>query len=172
MTKMTVMEYAKSRGTSDKYVYRMMSEGVIPKQAVSKLKNKTVIDRELADQAMERNTAAIVREGGRLPPTSPQVQIETARRAGTDGLSLNDARTLVARFRAGLLKLELDEKNGRLLDSEQVKIAAFNRGRAVRDSLLNISDRISPILAAERDQIKVSELLTTEIRQALEGLSQ
>jgi excisionase family DNA binding protein len=171
MQKMTVQEYAKSRGTSDKYVYRMISEGVIPKQAVGKLKGRTIIDKDLADRAMEKNTAAIVLDGKRLPPTPQNVQIETIRKAGAEGLSLTDARTLTQRYRAALLKIELDQATGRLVEAEQVKVAAFNKARQVRDSLLNISDRISPILAAEKDQMRVAELLTAEIRQALEGLS-
>jgi hypothetical protein len=67
--------------------------------------------------------------------------------------------------------LELDQKTGRLVDAEQIKIAAFNKGRAVRDAILNIPDRISPILAAESDQITIGQIMTTELKQALEGLA-
>ena len=103
-------------------------------------------------------------------PTEAQ-QAQVAAQAGTSGLSFQEARTLKERYRTAHLKIELDEKTGRLVEAEQVKQAAFNKARLIRDNLLNIPDRIAPILAAERDQGKVAEILTGEIRQALEELS-
>jgi len=171
MPKLTIKDYAKSRGISDKYIYRMISEGVIPKTALTKKGGKTLVEKERADIGLDRNTTSALRDDKPLPPVSENVQIETSRRAGTEKLSLNDAKTLTQRYRAALLKIELDEKTGRLIDSELIKISAFNKARAVRDALLNIPDRISPIIAAESNQNTVAELLTQELKNALEGLS-
>lgn len=41
----------------------------------------------------------------------------------------------------------------------------------VRDSILNIADRVAPILAAEMDAGKVHAVLMDELRQALEYLA-
>lgn len=132
------------------------------------------IDQAKADRALAKSvtTRKEILGDGSLPAASKAAQMVNAtEKTGTSGLSFHEARTLKERYHAALLKIELDEKTGRLVEAGAVEVAAFNKARQVRDSLLNIPDRISPILAAERDPAKVAELLTAEIRQALEGLS-
>jgi phage terminase Nu1 subunit (DNA packaging protein) len=84
---------------------------------------------------------------------------------------LTDERTRKTKIEADHKALDLAQKTGRLIDAEKVKTAAFNKARQVRDALLNIPDRISPILAAESDQGRVAVTLTAEIKTALELLS-
>ena len=54
---------------------------------------------------------------------------------------------------------------------DDVKKAAFGTACRVRDSTLNIPDRVAPILAAEMDAARMHALLTDELRQALEHLA-
>lgn len=51
-------------------------------------------------------------------------------------------------FSANLLKLEYEERLGKLVNKDSVETAAFKRGRMVRDSILNIPDRVSAEIAA------------------------
>lgn len=67
-------------------------------------------------------------------------------------------------------EIALLKEQGAYLLVRDVKDAAFSRARQIRDALLNIPDRISSILAAESDHDRTREILTTEIRQALESL--
>ena len=60
---------------------------------------------------------------------------------------------------------------GEFLPAEEVKEAAFKRARITRDSLLNIPDRIAPLLAVEQNPQKVHKILSDEIRLALENLA-
>jgi hypothetical protein len=60
---------------------------------------------------------------------------------------------------------------GQLVSLEDVKKIAFARGRIIRDSMLNIPDRVSSLLADENDASKIHEILSREIREALEELS-
>ena len=59
----------------------------------------------------------------------------------------------------------------KLLSRDEVQVAAFTRGRTVRDNLLNIPDRLAATLAAETDVDRVHHMLSTEIRKALEELA-
>jgi hypothetical protein len=52
-----------------------------------------------------------------------------------------------------------------------VQVAAFTKGRTARDNLLNIPDRLAAQLAAESDADKVHQILTGEIRKALDELA-
>lgn len=81
------------------------------------------------------------------------------------------ARTEKEIYRAKMAKLNYERMEGTLILADEVKKAAFEKARLVRDSLLNIPARVSPIVAAEHDSKKVNEILTNEIRQCLEALS-
>lgn len=85
--------------------------------------------------------------------------------------SLIEARTVKEHYSARLAKLEYERAIGKLVEASEVKVAAFNRARIVRDALMNIPGRVSPILAAEAEPHKIHEILIKEIRIALEELS-
>jgi len=67
--------------------------------------------------------------------------------------------------------LELRARQGELVHVGDVQVAAFNRARIVRDGMLNIPDRVAPMLAAESDEGKVHAMLSAEIRTALVELA-
>ena len=46
-------------------------------------------------------------------------------------------------------------------------MAAFNKFRQFRDHMLNIPDRVAAMVAAETEASKCHQILTTEIRRAL-----
>ncbi|OGH05919.1 MAG: hypothetical protein A2W22_06975 [Candidatus Levybacteria bacterium RBG_16_35_11] len=68
-------------------------------------------------------------------------------------------------------QIELDLLMGNLVSAADVKKAAFERHRKVRDAIENIPARISDIIAAETDGHRIKEMLSQEIYQALKGLS-
>ena len=60
---------------------------------------------------------------------------------------------------------------GKYVDADDVKVAAFNKARVVRDSLLNIPERLAAVLAAEGDERRVHQIMVAEIRAACEELT-
>lgn len=73
--------------------------------------------------------------------------------------------------RGKLLEARAKAEIGELVSVEDVKVAAFNKARIVRDSLMNIPDRLASLLASIDDAHKIHEVLLQEIRTALEELS-
>ena len=73
--------------------------------------------------------------------------------------------------RGKLLEVRAKAEIGELVSVEDVKVAAFNKARIVRDSLMNIPDRVASLLASIDDAHKIHEVLLQEIRTALEELS-
>lgn len=73
--------------------------------------------------------------------------------------------------RGKLLEARVKAEIGALISVEDVKVAAFKKGRMVRDSLMNIPDRLSSLLASIDDSNKIHEILSKEIKTALEELS-
>lgn len=74
-------------------------------------------------------------------------------------------------WRAKTAKLNYEKLSGLLIYASDVRQIAFETARLLRDQLLNIPARVSPIIAAERDTKKVNEILTKEIRQCLETIA-
>jgi len=157
-------EYARRRGVSRQYVGQMVAKGVI------RLTGRKV-DTDQADAAL-----AAVKEPARserrrkVPAAVPDVP--TLPQAG------GDLPTLLLRTRiksevekAKLLEIKARVEAGKYVDADDVKLAAFNKAREVRDSLLNIPERLAAVLAAEGDERRVHQIMDAEIRAALEELS-
>lgn len=88
----------------------------------------------------------------------------------SDTESLTKARAVIAHYRGLITELEYRQKAGELIPAKDVKDAAFQTARMVRDQLLNIPARISPILGAISDHREINRILTKEITQCLESL--
>lgn len=80
-------------------------------------------------------------------------------------------RARTEEFRAKHAELDYLEALGRLVPVDQFKQAQHRRYRALRDKLLNIPDRVSTVLAAERDAMQIHHRLTEEIKRVLSELS-
>jgi len=92
---------------------------------------------------------------------------EKAKTIELAGMSFSAARTLKEQYNAEMKKLDFEERSGKLLRDEDVQKGAFEMYRKTRDSLLNIIDRISAQLAAEKKEANVRIILENEIRNAL-----
>jgi hypothetical protein len=75
------------------------------------------------------------------------------------------------RARAELLRLELEEKEGRLVDAEVARKRTFQLARAGRDAVMNLRFRIDPLLAGESDPAKRAEIWDRETRQICEEIA-
>jgi hypothetical protein len=59
---------------------------------------------------------------------------------------------------------------GKLIDGAEVRNKISAEGRAFRDGLLGIPDRLSMILASERDTGRISSILRAEFDRELDRL--
>lgn len=78
------------------------------------------------------------------------------------------SRAIKEAYHARLAKLSYEEKSGALVRTDNVKIAWFNILRVMRDRLLNMPDRMAPLLSAETEPKQVRELLDAELRLVLD----
>lgn len=153
---MTQAEWARQRGFSRQYVSKLVQRGVI------RLKNGQ-IDPTQADTAI-----AAIRE-----PARNASEPDVLPTGGGQDLStlLLKSRIKTEVERGKLLEAKARLESGKLVEADEVRIAAFRKARVVRDGLLNLPERLSALLAVETDASKVHELLTREIRQVLTELS-
>lgn len=87
------------------------------------------------------------------------------------GTSYAKSRAVRENYQANIAKLTYEEKAGKLVKVDDVSREAFEIARTVRNSVLNIPNRLSALLANESDPNRVFEILTKELNHALEDLS-
>jgi len=119
------------------------------------------IDSDVADEEWARNTRQSV------PPTTARRNQQEEDVDAFGASQYNKARAVREHYQARLAKLEFEEKTGKLIPADEVKMTAFNLFRRYRDHMLNIPDRLAAILAAEVEAGKCYEILASEIRKAL-----
>lgn len=107
------------------------------------------------------------------PPAAEDDEVAPARggRSATGGLNYAESRALREAYQARLSKLEFEERSGKLVNVDQVKVEAFKTHRRIRDALLNIPDRCGPHLAALSDPSECHAYLLEEIVAVLKQLS-
>ena len=67
-------------------------------------------------------------------------------------------------------KIEYKRLKGEYMLVKDSEKQAFEAGRAVRDALLSLPPRLSPVFAGESDRFKIERLFLEEINQVLSGL--
>lgn len=178
------VEYAKRKGLSTGRINRLVKQGVFD-EALRNIgrRKKPFIDSDVADAILDSK----LQPSGPLDnEEKPELDISRVKqkgkvseeerkeviKAGKGGtLSYSDARTMHERYRAVLKKLQFEEKSGKLVSTEGVQRQAFTLGRQVRDAVLNVSDRIAPILATVKEEREIKRILDKELNSALEALS-
>ena len=145
-------EWARKHGFSRQYANQLIKEGTL-KSVEGK------IDEEQGDMAL-----AAIRDLSKTEKRSSQESTELS-------TLLLKTRIKNEMERGKLLEARAKVEIGELIAVDEVKQAAFNKARIVRDNLLNIPDRVANLLASVDDASKIHELLSQEIRNSLEGLT-
>ena len=69
-----------------------------------------------------------------------------------------------------MAQLQVQQQKKDLIPVTQIKKSSFEMGRAIRESLANLADRLASQVAGETDPQVIHKLLTLEHRAALEQL--
>jgi hypothetical protein len=183
---LSIRAYAQHRGVSHTAVAKAIKAGRISVEPDGK------IDPAKADAQWARNTlpsqnlnTGAVKPAPKVatPPVSTPVStapvanrelqppLET-RAAAPD---YQTSRAIREAYAARLAKLEFEERTGKLLNADEVKVKHFNLARLLRDRIQQIPRKLAPqivaAVVAQPDQRVVEDLLMEAIREALEELS-
>lgn len=152
----TQAEYARRRGCS-----RVAVTKAIDKGRISLIDG--MIDPAVADVQWKANTRA--RAGSASMRETRQAKDD----GGEEGYMA--ARTRREQAEAELAELKLAEARGDLVRAAEVRSALAKRAAALREGLLQLPARLTPVLAAETDPARVHEMLDVEIRAAMAHLT-
>jgi phage terminase Nu1 subunit (DNA packaging protein) len=174
MTKVNLMtqaEYAKHRGCSGVSVHKAVKAG-----RISLIDGK--IDPAVADIQWAANTRARVphRKPDAKPAPAQSIEVPTphANDQAPEGKTDDywEARSRRETAEAAIAEMKAAEMCGVLIRTDAVRTAWANKITTARDALLQIPSRLAPVLAAEGDMERITELLEAELRQALMQLSE
>jgi phage terminase Nu1 subunit (DNA packaging protein) len=99
-------------------------------------------------------------------------QKELSPEAEEKTLSLIEAQTQERNLKVELLKLQLAERRGELVNARETESNFFTVCRKIRDQLLELPRNVSPRLVAISDMTEISKVLNCEIERILKLLSQ
>ena len=183
MTKpLAVSQYAKTRGVSHVAVIGAIKSGRLSKSVVYDAKgHPKIADVALADKEWVANTDQSKplnsvtgspklhpgpgKAGQKSAPPEPVTNDAGAGGGGGGGPSYAQSRAIREAYMARLAKLDFDEKSGKLLEADKVRVASFNAARAARDMLLAVPDRVAPLVTGVTDQHEINRVLTDEMRR-------
>lgn len=178
MATVGLREYSRMREVSPEAVRKAIKSGRLAASVTYDAKGWPRIDPAVADGEWGNFTHP-THGGARNKKAAPEPEIQSVtddepaapRQSGNAAQTFAQSRAIKEAYLARLAKLDYEEKSGKLISADGVKNDAFKMARIVRDSILNIPDRISAELASEAEPFKIHKLLSDELRKALETLA-
>jgi hypothetical protein len=180
-----ITAYARHRGCSSAAVHKAVRTGrlrgsVVRVQGRTMLRSAAAADREWearTDRSRRpdyaRGNSSSTDDTCAAPAPAAVVETdadeegEVLTAAASSDPVLADYQREAMRERARKLKLENDEREGRLVDVERVRALAFEFARTVRENVFNVPGRVAAEVAAESDAGRVHLLLDAALREAL-----
>jgi phage terminase Nu1 subunit (DNA packaging protein) len=155
----TQKEWARKQGFSPQYVTNLIKQGHV-------ILENGLVNTEQAEAAL-------------MAMRNPSKPMYRKHSKNADKPSTAELSTVLLKTRiknevekGKMLEIEAKAKTGQYVDARDVEKQAFHVARTVRDSLQNIPDRVSSLLASISDANQIYEILSKEIRLALEGLAE
>lgn len=164
----SMSEYARRRGCTEAAVRRAVKD-----ERITLIDGR--VDPVAADAQWARNTR--VRAGSR---SADDANLRLSRANGhtssdDEEPQVDDYYTVKARrerAEADMAELRLAEQRGELIRRADTHSAWAKRTSSLRESILQIPARLSPILAAEADQAKVHDIIQAELHAVLAQVSE
>jgi hypothetical protein len=177
---LSIRAYAQHRGVSHTAVAKAIKAGRISKEPDGS------IDPAKADAQWARNTLPSQNPNTSAAKPAPKVATPTVSTVSSREAQVpletratapdyQTSRAIREAYAARLAKLEFEERTGKLLNADEVKVKHFNLARLLRDRIQQIPRKLAPqivaAVVAQPDQRVVEDLLMDAIREALEELS-
>ena len=164
----TYVDLAKIKNVSKSAVSQRKAKGIF-KQALVKTENgKDFLDKDLALKAWDGVFVAV----NEVKDTKQELKQKIESLPADLIPDFAESKAKREFYLAELAKLDVEEKKKQLVSVEDIKKSSFATGRAIRESLTNLADRLSHQLAGEDDASVIYEIISSEHREALQNLAQ
>ena len=154
MALITQSEWARRQGFSRQYVNKLINEGKI--KLVNGMINENQANAVLDNQ---RNYNLPLYRTGESIYKKPETNLNELFARARLKNEIEKGKILEAKAKAEIEKLA---------SVKEAKKSAFAKARIVRDKVLDVVDRVSETLASINDSSRIREILTKELRNAME----
>ena len=161
----TYVDLAKIKNVSKSAVSQRKAKGIFKQALVKTEDGKDFLDKDLALKAWE----------GIYVPVKDTKQELKQKIDSLPSDSIPDFAESKAKrefYLAELAKLDVEEKKKQLVSVDDIKKSSFAKGRAIREALTNLADRLSHQLAGEDDATVIHQIINSEHKEALNNLAQ
>jgi len=164
----TFADLAKLKGVSRSAVSQRRQTGIL-KDAIVKVNGRELLNKDEAVRLWDQNSVPAPK------PITAQTKKELKKQIDEtpdDEIpDFNVSRARKEHWQAALAKLQVEQQKKELIPVSDIKKSSFELGRAIRESLSNVADRLAPQCAGETDSQVIHQLLMEEHRNALEELA-
>lgn len=167
----SVREFSRRVGCSDVAVHKAIKAGKIVRGVKRDGRGRPAIIPDIAliewGKNYDPNYVSNSKLKENLSGAPPSEQAPSA-----DAGSLAAAKRAQAVFKAKILEIELKEKQGRLIDKQQVYMALFEAGKEVKTSIMSVPDRVIDAIYSAKSRNEAHTILTKALVEALDILSE
>lgn len=162
----TRAQFARMRGVSRVRITHLAHAGRIVLNADGKLVD---VEATLAKLEATRDAIKLGRAKGDRPAAKSNGRKKTLKASAAPTYWTNKSHREGAM--AELAELEVGRRRGELVDAAQVRKAAFDAARLVRDSMLALPAQLAPEFAVISDAFAIEQRLRQALRRTLEDLA-
>ena len=164
----TFADLAKLKSVSRSAVAQKKQKGIL-KDAIVKVGNREMLNKDLALELWDKNTAPVLNQIPAITKKELKKQIDAT--PDDEIPDFNVSRARKEHWQASLAKLQVEQQKKELIPVSDIKKSSFELGRAIRERMSNVADRLAPQCAGETDPQIIHRLLTEEHTNALEELA-
>ena len=164
----TFADLAKLKGVSRSAVSQRRKSKIL-EPATVKVNGRELLNKDLALELWDKNSVPAPRQITAKTKKELKKQIEETPDDEIPDFHVSRARK--EHWQASLAKLQVEQQKKELIPVTDIKKSSFELGRAIRERMSKIADRLAPQCAGETDPQVIHQLLTEEHRNALEELA-
>lgn len=186
MALVSLREFARQHGWNPGYAHKLKSRGVL---VLREEGGRELVDVEASNAAIEaakdpaKEYMAEVNAAQRRRHGKPEpMDIDRANPIGdscaeprppetSSNATYHQAKAACELYRAKLSQLEYEQRIGKMVRTDDVRMALASRITQVRDSILQVPARLAPVIAAEPSPARVRDLMEDELRRTLDQLA-
>ena len=160
----TYADLSRIKNVTKGAVSQRKAKGIFKQALVKTVDGKDFLDKDLALQAWDGKFQS-------LPKQKKELKEKINNLPADEIPHFAESKAKREFYLAELAKLDVEEKKKQLVSVEDIKKSSFAKGRAIRESLLNIASRLANQLAGEKDPKIIHQIISDEHLQALENLT-
>jgi len=161
----TFADLAQLKNVSRSAVSQRKSTGVLD-GAIVKHNGKTLLNKELAMELWDKNTAPVLNQ---IPAQTKKELKKQVQDMPADQIpDFNISRAKHEFFKAELARIQVEQQKKELINAKEVEKKSFEMAVSIREAFLTLPDRVSNLFASETDATAIDGVLRKEIHSCLE----